>query len=124
MSQRLFPRSGISESKAVFLISSFRPSLAATARAASTSKPVALFGSVSSAEAKNSIGEYSMSTQSVSVPAVIRLVGGAMASAVGAAEPAGSDVAAAWLGAVDAPPPPPQAATNKAIAAPAANRWL
>jgi hypothetical protein len=33
-------------------------------------------GSVTLAEEKNSIGEYSMSTQSVSCPDLIRLVGG------------------------------------------------
>src|SRR6185436_2183309 len=125
-SQRPAERSGISASKPLFTTSSVSPSLVATARAASTSKPVDLFGSVSSVEAKNSMGGYSMSTQSVSLPAVTRLVGGLMASAVGATEPGAADagaVEAPWLGAFD-DPPPPQAATNKAMAAPAASRWL
>src|SRR4029079_1539575 len=87
MSQRALAGSGISESKPLLTTSSVSPSLVATARAASTSQPVALFGSVSSVEAKYSIGGYSMSTQSVSLPAVIRLVGGAMATSVGGAEP-------------------------------------
>src|SRR6185503_14789745 len=126
-SQRSLVRSWISESNAVFLISSFRPSFSATARAASTSKPVAWFGSVMSAEAKNSIGEYSISTQSVRVPAVTRLVGGAIATSLGASVPGAADsgaVDAPVEGAVDAPPPPAHAATNKAIAANPASRWI
>ena len=57
---------GISASNAVFLIAICRPSFAATALAASTSKPMAWFGSVTSEEGKYSIGGYSMSTQSTS----------------------------------------------------------
>src|SRR6185437_14968713 len=126
MSQRPAERSGISASKPLLTTSSVSPSLVATARAASTSKPVDLFGSVSSEEAKNSIGWYSMSSQSVSLPAVTRLVGGAIASVVGAAEPGACEAGAVEPpadGAVEAPPPP-HAATNRAMAAPAANRWL
>src|SRR5205814_9277651 len=76
MSQRPAVRSGMRASKPVFLIWSWRPKALATARAPSTSKPTAWFGSVTLAEEKNSMGEYSMSTQSVSVPDLIRLVGG------------------------------------------------
>src|SRR3979411_458757 len=76
MSQRPHGRSGIRASKPVFLIWSWSPNALATARAPSTSKPTAWFGSVTLAEEKNSMGEYSMSTQSVSVPDLIRLVGG------------------------------------------------
>src|SRR5947207_9327048 len=76
MSQRPAVRSGIRASKPVFLIWSWSPNALATARAPSTSKPTAWFGSVTLAEEKNSMGEYSMSTQSVSVPDLIRLVGG------------------------------------------------
>src|ERR1700716_3271528 len=76
MSQRPAVRSGMRASKPVFLIWSWSPKALATARAPSTSKPTAWFGSVTLAEAKYSMGEYSMSTQSVSVPDLIRLVGG------------------------------------------------
>src|SRR2546422_1671019 len=76
MSQRPAVRSGIRASNPVFLIWSWRPKALATARAPSTSKPTAWLGSVTLADEKNSMGEYSMSTQSVSVPDLIRLVGG------------------------------------------------
>src|SRR3984893_8613914 len=76
MSQRPAVRSGIRASKPVFLIWSESPKALATARAPSTSKPTAWFGSVTLAEAKYSIGEYSISTQSVSVADLIKLVGG------------------------------------------------
>src|SRR6188474_901144 len=85
MSQRLAWRSGINALNAVFRISISRPSFAATAFAASTSKPTALFGSVSSADGNISIGGYSMSTQSTILPGESRLVGGAIASPVGPA---------------------------------------
>src|SRR5690242_2078887 len=126
MSHRPAVRSGISASKAVFLIWIWRPSSWATARALSTSKPIALFGSVSPVS-KYSIGLYSMSTQSTSVPGVIRLVGGAIGCAVAGAAVAGPDVAggvvaAAVVGAVVALPPLLHAATSSAMAAAAAGR--
>ena len=80
----------MSASKPVFRISISRPSFAATALAASTSKPMAWFGSVTSADGKYSIGGYSMSTQSVSVPAVIRLVGGVIGVSVAGGAVAGA----------------------------------
>src|SRR5215208_1093427 len=120
MSQRPAWRSGISALNAVFRISISSPSLAATAFAASTSKPTAWFGSVTSADGNISSGGYSMSTQSTILPGESRLVGGAMASAVAAtlagAPLAGAIVAGTPDGAVLAPPPP-QAATSTTMAA-------
>src|SRR5437773_257020 len=60
MSQRPAWSAGISPSKPVLTMFSFRPSLAVTASYDSTSKPIGLVASLGS---KNSIGEYSMSTQ-------------------------------------------------------------
>src|SRR5215211_1907031 len=128
MSQRPACRSGMSALNAVFRISISSPSLAATAFAASTSNPMALFGSVSSAEGNISIGGYSMSTQSTTFPGEMRLVGGAMVSAVGAAVAgvpvAGATVAGAPVGTIDAAPPPVHAATSSTMAADAAGRIL
>src|SRR3979411_3549746 len=100
MSQRPHGRSGIRASKPVFLIWSWSPNALATARAPSTSKPTAWLGSVTLAEEKNSMGEYSMSTQSVSVPDLIRLVGGV------------TDTFDEGLVPVSVLPPPPPARTG------------
>jgi hypothetical protein len=74
--------------------------------AESTSKPIALAGSVSSADGKYSIGGYSMSTQSTTVPGVMRLVGTTglgvgLGPSVAVAASVGDAVAA---GVGDAPP--------------------
>src|SRR4029079_12687733 len=126
MSQRPACRSGMRVEKPVFFTASFRPSLAATALAASTSKPTAWPGSVTSADGKYSIGGYSMSTQSVSVPAVIRLVGGVIGFSVGATDGGlvGGGLVATCVGLVVAPPLPLHAATNRAMATLAATRWV
>src|SRR5437016_616857 len=119
MSQRAAWRSGIRASNAVFRTSIVRPSLPATARAASTSKPTDAFASVMSVDGKYSIGGYSMSTQSSSLPAAIRLVGGAIGVAVGAAL-TGGVVAPAWVGPVVAAPllaHPARSAATAAVAA-------
>src|SRR5437870_1214396 len=88
MSQRPAVRSGMRPEKATFRTSSCTPQALATARAASTSKPIAWFGSVTDVEGKYSMGGYSMSTQSVTVPALIRLVGGGTLTWLAAAPPA------------------------------------
>src|SRR5437762_1654613 len=75
MSQRPAVRSGMRPAKETFRISMGSPQALATARAASTSKPTAWFGSVTDVDGKYSMGGYSMSTQSVTVPALTKLVG-------------------------------------------------
>src|SRR5207302_6232568 len=75
MSQRPAVRSGIRPANETLRTSSCTPQALATARAASTSKPIAWFGSVTDVEGKYSMGGYSMSTQSVTVPALAKLVG-------------------------------------------------
>src|SRR5438445_5551023 len=55
-------------SKPVLRTCSVTPHAFATACAPWTSKPIALFGSVTLADGKYSIGEYSMSTQSLNCP--------------------------------------------------------
>src|SRR5436190_1232837 len=126
MSQRPAVRSGISPSNATFRTASLRPNALATARAASTSKPMAWLGSVTEVDGKYSIGGYSMSTQSVSVPGVMRLVGAAMLTWLGAADwpvplatADGADEAPP-AGVGDAPPPEAQPAANRAAAVTAA----
>src|SRR4051812_44797240 len=119
MSQRPAVRSGISPSNATLRTASLRPNALATARAASTSKPMAWLGSVTEVDGKYSIGGYSMSTQSVSVPGVMRLVGAGMLSLLGATEAAVA-MDAAPVGARELPPPEPQPAANRVAAATAA----
>src|SRR4051812_10595733 len=125
MSQRPAVRSGISPSNATFRTASLRPNALATARAASTSKPMAWLGSVTEVDGKYSIGGYSMSTQSVSVPGVIRLVGAAMLTWLAAgdwpvplATAEGADEAPA-AGGGGAPPPRAPPGGDKGRAAPA-----
>ena len=78
-------------SNAVLTIFSVKPNSLTTAWYASTSKPTGLVGSVG---AKNSIGEYSMSTQFESSPGLMSDVGAAIGEAVGA-ELADGDAAGA-----------------------------
>src|SRR4051812_39402847 len=68
MSQRPAWSAGMRPSNAVLTMFWFRPSFVATAWYDSTSKPIGFFGS---AGAKNSMGEYSMSTQFDSSPGLI-----------------------------------------------------
>src|SRR5438128_10468646 len=88
MSHRPAVKSGIRPAKETLRTSSWRPQALATARAASTSKPMAWFGSVTDVEGKYSMGGYSMSTQSVTVPALARLVGAWTLTWLAAALPA------------------------------------
>src|SRR2546430_15367874 len=81
MSQRPAWSAGMRPSNAVLTIFSVKPNSLTTAWYASTSKPTGLVGSVG---AKNSIGEYSMSTQFESSPGLMRDVGAAIGEAVGA----------------------------------------
>src|ERR1700726_4317549 len=118
MSQRPACRSGIRASKPGFLIVIVRPSSDATFFAASTSKPTAAFGSVTVLVAKYSSGGYSMSPQSTSLPAVIRLVGGGIETVVAAGDPGaalGAAVGIPWVGLGEVPAPQP--ATNAATIA-------
>src|SRR5439155_1033569 len=87
MSQRPAVRSGMRPEKATFRTSRGSPQALATARAPSTSKPIAWFGSVTDVDGKNSMGGYSMSTQSVTVPALTRLVGAVTWTSLAAALP-------------------------------------
>ena len=63
MSQRPAAKSGMSVSNGTLRMVICRPIAWAACRAASTSKPIAAFGSVTSVEGKYSSGGYSMSTQ-------------------------------------------------------------
>src|SRR3954452_24710548 len=91
---------------------SLRPSFFATAWYDSTSKPTGVFGSLGW---KNSIGEYSTSTQFDSSPAFSNDVGAViglaaalgLAAGLAASLAAAEAEAAAALGAVDAAVPPP-----------------
>src|SRR4029079_8976071 len=119
MSQRPLVRSGMSASKPVLRMVICNPSLAAADLAESASKPMAAFGSVTSAVGKYSSGGYSMSTQSTSCPAVMRLVGGGIAPR----EPDAATLAGALLAASLGEPEPPcrHAARRIAVAARATN---
>src|ERR1700730_17425357 len=75
MSQRFACRAGMSPSNPVLTIFSVSPSFLTTAWYASTSKPT---GVVGASGLKNSIGDYSMSTQSDSSPGFRRDVGAAI----------------------------------------------
>src|SRR5580765_8371261 len=110
MSQRPAWREGIRPSNPVLTIFSVKPSFFTTAWYDSTSNPTGVFGSVGW---KNSIGEYSMSTQLESSPAFSSEVGAAIALADGATDAlaaalAGADAGAPALaeaGGAEAPPP-------------------
>src|SRR3954468_8381609 len=91
MSHRFATSAGMRPSNPVLTIFSVSPSFLTTAWYDSTSKPTGLVGSAGS---KNSIGEYSMSTQFDSSPDLMSDVGAAIAEAVGA-ELADGDAAGA-----------------------------
>src|SRR5215210_5605591 len=75
MSQRPACSAGMRPSKPVLTIFSVRPSFFTTAWYDSTSKPTGVVGAAGS---KNSIGEYSMSTQFDSSPGLMSDVGAAI----------------------------------------------
>src|SRR5919199_5248610 len=104
MSQRPARRAGMRPSKPVLTMFSARPSFFVTAWYDSTSKPTGFFGS---AGAKNSIGEYSMSTQFDSSPGFRSDVGGAIPDALGATLAADAATLAGALLAGAALPPQP-----------------
>src|SRR4026209_206870 len=83
---------------------------------------MAPFGSVTSAVGKYSSGGHSMSTQSTSCPAVMRLVGGGMATT----EAGGATLSGALLAAALGEPEPPcrHAARRIAVASRATNGFL
>src|SRR3989337_2873250 len=75
-----------------------------TAWAESVAKPMAWAGSVTSADGKYSMGGYSMSAQSTTVPAVMRLVGAAI-TGVGIAVSVGAGVGVGVAAGVGEGPP-------------------
>src|SRR5207237_5325278 len=117
MSQRPAVRSGMRPAKETFRTSMGSPQALATARAASTSKPTAWFGSVTDVDGKYSMGGYSMSTQSVTVPALTRLVGAVTLTSLAPALPP-------VLGEVPPPPPPDWPPAMMRPTARAANRTM
>ena len=120
-------RSGMSASNPVFLIVSCRPSFAATAWAASTSKPIACVrvGDVGGREVLH--GRVLDVDAVDQLPAVIRLVGGGMAATDGAALALAATLAGARRGAADVLAEglaPVHAASSAAAIARARNEFL
>src|SRR4051794_17373245 len=122
MSHRFATSAGMRPSNPVLTIFSVSPSFLTTAWYDSTSNPTGLVGSAAS---KNSIGEYSMSTQFDSSPGLMSDVGAAIDDALGATLADAGALAAGCDAAGDAvagAPPVEQPMTNDPQASSAARR--